>query len=138
MYQKDYILRMAEMVAKLIAGIMGKIINKDFSSATEELNNIYFDILNEDASYFSNIPENELTNKLLEKHNYTHDHLAILAELFNAEAELRLAQGDMSGSLEYSRKSIILFEFLDTEQNIYSQERIDKMEAIRNRIESLH
>ena len=137
MYQKDYILRMSEMVAKLIAGILGKIINKDFSSASEELGNIYFDILKEDASFFSSIPENELTNKLLQEHNYTNDHLAVLAELFNAEAELVLAQGDNQASLIYSKKALLLFEFIDREQKTYSTERINKMDSIRKRIDDL-
>lgn len=137
MYQKDYILRMSEMIAKLIAGILGKIINKDYSSASEELGNIYYDILKQDASFFSSIPENELTNKLLQEHNYTNDHLAVLAELFNAEAELSLAQEEKSTSLEFSRKALLLFEFIDREQKTFSHDRINKMDSIRKRIEIL-
>lgn len=94
-------------------------------------------MLKEDASFFRNIPENELTHKLLDEHNYTNGHLEILAELFNTEAELCLSQGDKTGSLEYSRKSLILFEFIDSEQKIYSLERINKMESIKKRIEGI-
>ncbi len=94
-------------------------------------------MLKEDASFFRVIPEKDLTNKLILEHNYTNDHLEILAELFNAEAELDLAQGNKSGCLEYSRKSLILFEFVDTNQKTYSLERINKMESIRKRIETL-
>jgi len=137
MYQKDYILRMSEMIAKLIAGILGKIINKDYSSASEELGNIYYDILKHDASFFSSIPENELTNKLLQEHNYTNDHLVVLAELFNAEAELSLAQEDKPTSLEFSRKALLLFDFIDREQKTFSLDRINKMDSIRKRIENL-
>lgn len=125
------------MIAQTIAGIIGKIIDKDFESANEELGNIYYDVLREDASYFAALPEDELTNKLLEKHNYTNDHLLILAELFNAESELAFARGDKKASLEYSRKSLIIFEFLDVEMKTYSIERINKMELIKKRIESL-
>jgi hypothetical protein len=74
---------------------------------------------------------------LLNEHNYTNSHLEILAELFNAEAELELAQGNRSGCLEYSKKSILLLEFIDREQKTYSLERTEKMAAIRNRIETL-
>ena len=73
----------------------------------------------------------------MDDHNYTNGHLEILAELFNAEAELALAQGNKSGSLEYSGKSLILFEFIDTEEKTYSHERINKMKAIKERIETL-
>jgi len=91
-------------------------------------------MLKEDAAFFRNLPENELTDRLLHRHNYTHGHLEILAELFNAEAELCIAKGERSGAIEYSRKSLKLFEFIDKEYKTYSQDRIDKMELIRQRI----
>jgi hypothetical protein len=137
MYQKDYILRMIEMIGDLIAGILGLIRKGDFNRASKELGDIYYQMLREDSSFFRNIPENKLTDKLLHQHNYTNGHLEILAELFNAEAELELAQGNKSGSLEYSGKSLILFEFIDKEQKTFSFEREKKMEDIRKRIESL-
>lgn len=137
MYQKDYILRMIEMLGTLIAGILGLIKKGDYKQATEQLGNIYYDMLKEDAVFFRAVPEEELTHKLLDEHNYTNGHLEILAELFNAEAELELAQGNKSGSLEYSRKSLILIEFIDAEEKTYSPERINKMTAIRERIEAL-
>jgi hypothetical protein len=134
MYQKDYILRMIEMLGDLIAGILGLIKKGDYRKASEELSNLYYDMLKEDAAFFRDIPEHELTGKLLQEHNYTNGHLEILAELFNAEAELCLAEENNAGALEYSKKSLRLFEFIDKEEKTYSQERIDKMEKIRERI----
>ena len=119
MYQKDYILRMVEMVGELIAAILGLIKKVDYKQASKQLGRIYYDIIREDASFFLAIPEEELTRKLLREHNYTNGHLEILAELFNAEAELELAQGNTTGSLEYSGKSLKLFEFIDAEQKTY-------------------
>ncbi len=134
MYQKDYILRMIEMIGDLIAGILGLIRKGDFTQASEKLDSIYYTMLKEDAAYFRAIPEDKITGILLEEHNYTNGHLEILAELFNAEAELALAKGNKSGALEYSRKSLILFEFIDRDQKTYSLERINKMDGIRERI----
>ena len=137
MYQKDYILRMIEMLGDLIAGILGLIKKGEFELATEKLENLYYGMLKEDSAFFRDIPENELTDRLLYQHNYNNGHLEVLAELFNAEAELCLAQGNKPGSLEYSRRSLRLFEFIDSEYRIYSQDRIDKMEAIRERIRTI-
>ena len=125
---------MTEMIAKMIAGILGMIKKSEFVKASEELGNVYYDFLKEDAAFFRNIPEDELTHKLLLEHNYTNGHLEILAELFNAEAELCLALGNKSGTIEFSRKALRLFEFIDAEYKIFSQERLDKMESIRARI----
>jgi hypothetical protein len=137
MYQKDYILRMLEMLGDLIAAVLGLIKKGDYIKASEQLGKIYYDMLKEDAAFFRNIPADKLTKKLLTDHNYTNGHLEILAELFNAESELDIAQGNRSGCLEYSTKSLILFEFIDNEQKTYSLARTEKMNAIRNRIEAL-
>jgi hypothetical protein len=137
MYQKDYILRMIEMLGELIAGILGLIKKGKFEQASGKLDNLYYEMLKEDSAFFKDIPEKELTGKLLHQHNYTNGHLEILAELFNAEAELCMAQDNKAGAIEYSKKSLRLFGFIDTEERTYSEVRINKMEGIRNRIISL-
>ena len=75
---------------------------------------------------------------LLHEHNYTNGHLEVLAELFNAEAELDLVQGGRKECLEYSKKALMLFQFIDNEQKTYSAERLNKIESIRKRIEVLN
>jgi hypothetical protein len=137
MYQQDYILRMIEMIGDLIAAILGLIKKGDYMQASGQLGKIYYDMLKEDAAFFRSIPAADLTSKLLNEHNYNNGHLEILAELFNAEAELELAQGNKPGSIDYSIKSLTLFEFIDREQKTFSFERFEKMAAIRNRIEEL-
>ncbi len=128
---------MIEMLGDLLAGIFGLIRKGDLTQASENLERIYYDLLKEDASFFRLIPKEDLTHKLLDEHNYTNGHLEIVAELFNAEAELELAKGNIAGAMEYSEKSLLLFEFIDLEQKTLSMERLDKMTAIRDRISGL-
>jgi hypothetical protein len=137
MYQKDYILRMVEMLGDLIAAVFGLVRKGDFQQASENLERIYYDMLKEDAAFFRSIPKENLTHELLEKHDYTNGHLEILAELFNAEAELAEAQGNPQGCLEYSEKALLLFEFIDLQQKTLSLDRLDKMTLIRDRITKL-
>ena len=137
MYQKDYILRMIEMLGDLIAAVFGLVGKGDFQQATENMERIYYDMLKEDAAFFRSIPKEDLTHELLEKHDYTNGHLEILAELFNADAELAAAQGNSHGCLEYSEKALLLFEFIDLQQKTLSLERLDKMTLIRERITKL-
>ena len=134
MYQKDYILRLIEEMTKFLAVVFGLMKKGDLQDASEYLENSYYELLKEDASFFRMIPEEDLTHELLEKHNYTNSHLEILAELFNAEAELCLSKSNNAGSLLYSRKSLRLFRFVDKEFKTYSKERIDKMMKIERRI----
>lgn len=137
MYQKDYILRMIEMLGDLLAAIFGLVRKGNYTQAAESLERIYYDMLKEDAAFFRSIPIEDLTRKLLEEHNYTNGHLEILAELFNAEAEFHLARGERKQCLEYSEKSLLLFEFIDVQLKTYSLPRLDKLNAIRDRISRL-
>jgi hypothetical protein len=128
---------MIAMMMKFIGELLRLIRKGELEKASEVLEEGYRRFLREDAIFFRNIPEERLTQILLQEHNYTSGHLEVLAELFNAEAELDLAQDNRKGSLEYSRKALLLFEFVDKEQKTYSAERLDKMKALRNRIEEL-
>lgn len=133
MYQKDYILRMIEMIRELIMGILGLIKKGDLDIAGEKIDNLYYDFLKEDAAFFTSIPAEDLTKRLLQEHNYTHGHLEILAWLFDTEAELELARGNRKMSQEFSQKSLTLFEFIENEQKTYSLERTEKIEALKKR-----
>jgi hypothetical protein len=137
MYQKDYILRLIEQIGDLIRGILGLINKGKFEQARQKLDDLYYETLKEDAAFFSLIPVEKITQKLLIDHNYTNGHLELLAELLFAESELALATGHLSESLEYSRKSLTLLTFIDAEYKVYSQERLDKMHIIRERIRKL-
>jgi len=45
-----------------------------------------------------------------------------------------MAQKDSPGIVTYSRKSLRLLRFIDKEYKTYSQERIDKMEILEERV----
>jgi hypothetical protein len=136
-YQKDYILRMIEMLGDLLAAIFGLIRKGDLEKAGQYLNSIYENMLKEDAAFFRSIPKEDLTRKLLEEHNYTNGHLEILAGLFNAEAELAMAKSDKTASLEFSEKALLLYEFTDARQKTLSVEKLNRMDSIRDRINTL-
>jgi hypothetical protein len=134
MFQRDYILRMIEMLGDLIAGILGLIKKGEFDKASQSLDNVYYEMLREDASFFRKIPNNELTKQLLQDHHYTHGHLEILAELFYAQAELAFAQNQIDESMEFYQKSLILLEFVVKESNTFSMEKQGKLEMLRQKI----
>jgi hypothetical protein len=134
MYQRDYLLRMIEMLGDLIASILGKMKLGNFKGATQALENAYYDFLKQDAAVFQNIPKNQLTEKLLHEHNFTNGHLEILSELFYAQAELMFAQSKKNESLEYFEKSLILIEFIEKESKLYSLEKKSRLVTIKDRI----
>lgn len=134
MYQKDFIMRLIEMIAEVITRILGFIKNGDPEQANHLLENAYRDFLKEDASFFRNISKEELTNKLLNEHNYTNDHLKILSELFFAEGELNLAKNDKKKSLNYYEKSLLLLKFTEQNSNTFSLKNESKIMLLNEKI----
>lgn len=137
MYQKDFILRMIEMLADLITGILGLIKKGDFPKASQSIDNAYQDLLKQDAAYFNNIPLNDLTKNLIQKHNYTNGHLEILSELLYAQAELTYAQSKYDKSLKFYQKSLVLLTFVIKESKVFSFEKQSKVSILQNRIAEL-
>ncbi len=137
MYQKDYILRMVDMLMEMISLILGYIKKKEFKQATIALEYAYQTLLKEDASFFQNISIENLTENLMQQHHYTNGHLEILAELFFLEAELKFAEEKNDRSLELYKKSLILFEFIEKATKSYSVDKQNKMNTMKARISSI-
>ncbi len=134
MYQKDYILRMIEMMADLVAAILRLIRKGDFPQATQAIENAFYDFLKQDAAFFNRIPKEELTGTLLTEHNFTNGHLQILSELFYAQAELSVAQGKKADSVKFYEKSLILLDFIEKDSKTFSVGRQERISLIRNRL----
>ena len=134
MFQKDYILRMIEMIGDLIAVILGLLKKGDPDQAEKILERSYYEFLRRDASFFQLIPKDQLTNQLLINHNYTNGHLAILAELFYAEAIVNEAQNKPENSNQYYEKTLVLLEFLEREDKTWSAMREQRMDLIKEKI----
>lgn len=134
--QKDFILRMIEMMGDLVAALLGKIKRGETHIAEEQIEQYYSDFLKKDASFFRNLPIEDITETLLNEHNYTSGHLQILAELFYAEGELRLATGNDSAK-EYFQKSLVLHEYVDNELRTFDLKRQNRLVELKSKIDSL-
>lgn len=134
MHQKDFIMRMIEMIADLIALILGLIKKGNLPQATKLLDNAYRDFLKKDASFFRSLSKDKLTKELLTEHNYTNDHLKILSELFFAEGELNIAKGDKENGLSYYEKSLMLLEFTEQNSNSFSLGNQSRISLLKEKI----
>jgi tetratricopeptide (TPR) repeat protein len=137
MHQRDFIMRMIEMIAELIAGILGLIKKGNFQKATQLIDEAYHDYLKQDATYFNSIPTEQLTDELISKHNFSNGHLEILSNLFFAQAELYYAQNNFNESLPFYQKALLLLEFVLNESQTFSFDKQSKSDLIQNRIAEL-
>jgi len=51
-----------------------------------------------------------------------------------AEAELSLDRGDTESTMAYTRKALLLFEYIDKAYKTYTQVRIDKINILHQRL----
>ena len=137
MYQKDYILRMVEIIGDLIATFLGLLKKGDLDQAEKLIERGYTELLRNDAYFFLLIPKEQLTVKLISEHHYEHFHLEILAELFFAEAAMAEAQHKPDHSLACYEKSQTLTEFLELEDKTWSVRREERKAVLREKISEL-
>ena len=137
MFQKDYILRMIEMIGDLIAALLGLIKKGDLDQAEKILERGYIELLRREAAFFQSIPKEKLTTTLIGEHNYENGHLAVLAELFFAEATLNEAQHKLPYSLVCYEKSLTLLEFLEDEDKTWSAKREEWITLLKAMISKL-
>jgi len=125
------------MIGDLIAAILGLLKKGDPEQAEKILERGYYELLRRDASFFQLIPKEQLTDKLLGEHHYTNGHLAVLAELFYAEAKVNQAQNRLPNSLIYYEKSLVLLEFLEQDDKTWSEKREERMNLLKEQIAEL-
>jgi hypothetical protein len=137
MYQKDYILRMIEMLGDLLRAIFGWIGKGKLEEAGDKINEAYLTFLRKDAGFFHRIPEADLTTVLLSDHHYTHGHLEVLAGLMHAEGALHEAKGDKEAAVVFFRKSLRVYGFLEENDRTWSEARRNTMDSLRETLRRL-
>lgn len=135
MYQRDYILRMIEMMAQFIAAILAILRKGSIPQARQMLETAYYDFLKQDAAFFHGIPEDRLTDELIGQHHFTHGHLELLSELFYAEGEVEQSAGNHDLSLACYRKALKLVQFIVDNSDTFSPIREERILLLRSKIQ---
>ena len=138
MYQRDYILKMIEMMGQFVAAILSKILKREYKEAEELLEESYNTLLKDSAAKFTFISKEKLTDQLISEYHFVDEQLEIVALLFKAEAELRMAQGNKELSLDFFEKALILLEFVDNNSKTFSMERKSDIDDIKHKINELN
>jgi len=131
MYQKDYIMRMIEAFAKMVAGIIGLIKKGDPDGARTLIKEAYDTILkiNPEELYQYDDPE---WYKFCNERSL--DELEMIAELFKLEGEIRMDAGNSEESLRMRYRSLELFKYVDEQSGTYSVIRFEKISSLEDEL----
>lgn len=123
MIKRDFILRWAQELAKVLATLLGK----EPSLSLEILDEAYVDLLGFDPTLLNDIPEGEWMDYLTLDRQLNEGQLDFLAQLLAKEAEYRFLQQDMLFSRLKCQQALCIFEYLEITQGIFSFERQEVM-----------
>jgi hypothetical protein len=131
MYQKDYIMRMIEAFAKMIAGIVGLIKKGDPEGASDRIVETYDTILKINPVDLYQYDDSEWYQFCNEK---TLEELEMIAELLKLEGEIRMVSGNSDGAYRLLFKSLELLKYVDVQSGTFSVLRFEKISSLEEKL----
>jgi hypothetical protein len=138
MYQKDYILRLIEQVAKAIAVILGLISKKQYLEALEEAKKAYLNYLNIETSYLDSVPPDNMGEILQKETEMGHHELEIIGKLLKLEGDAFIGQGKNEDARNKYLRGLSILEYINNTKNTeFSIERFQYIQQIRDRLKTM-
>ena len=120
MIQRDYILRLTQQIAQLIA----KLIGKSAEEKLEYIDEAYDEWLRMDGKELEPIPKEEILNFLIQIKGFNVYQMELVAELLVKQGASLFEIQQFSSAKDRLKKSLIIFEHVDEKTQLYSLERI--------------
>lgn len=131
MIQRDYILRWAQELAKVLAILLGK----DPGPGIIIIEESYDDLLQFNPNELDAITSAEWMDFLLLKRQFNEGQLDFLAHLFAKEADYHYLQQEVDKCRLRAKQALTIFDHLEVSQATFSLERqqiMDRMTRILN------
>lgn len=128
MIKRDYILRWTQELAQVLARLMGKKPELQLHIIRET----YHELLSLDLATMEALQPDELIPYLTEQLEYNDGQLEFLAEMLYREGKIQLEQAQILSGRRRLQEALLIFEFLDAKQDVFSLERQQQMETIRS------
>jgi hypothetical protein len=105
--------------------------------ALETIHKTYDRFLHIDVEDLDTILENDPVNKLINEHNFDEHRLNALADLLKAEGDIYLHEAKEEKAKSRYYKALILFEYLNQTQQVYSFDREAKISDMKEKIRKI-
>ena len=138
MIQRDYLLKLIEEAAYVLSRLLGLRTGGRYEEAFELINQTLGSFFKFKRELLHNTEPEELPQILIRDYGLNDDQLSILADLLREEGELWNAQAEWEKTISSLTRALAILEFLNHKQkDLYSFERVSKMEIIRGKIDEL-
>ncbi len=137
MEQKDYLLRYISQLGKVLAALFDFKKREEYSKGLELINETYVEMLKLESCDLNSIPEKEIITRLTDKHLLNQEQLEVTAELLKEEGEFYKLKKEYPRAKHRLKRALLLYNYLETNDKTFSQERIEKVEKIKQMIDEI-
>lgn len=131
MYEKDYIMRMIEAFARMLAAIIGLKQKGDLDKARELMEEAYDTVLKVNSGEIKAYDQ-EQWNQFCSKRSP--EELEMLADLLKVEGEIMLDSGHPEGVCQLLFKALQLLKLVDAQSDAFSVTRFDKISQLEQQL----
>jgi hypothetical protein len=136
MEQKDYLLRQIEQLAQVLAQMLARLLGikqkGNASFGLEELRQTYKNELDIDLEELIQIPENDIISFLINKNKKFENQLEIIADILHATAENYNKNDKVDEGNKLLRKSIYILEYIHSSGKDFSIDRVSKIKNLKS------
>ena len=133
MLKRDIVLRWTQELAKVI----GRLSGLDTGAAMPVLEEAYRALLKVEPERLRELPPEQVLSFLTEEKALNLGQLEFLAELLAREGTLLYESGELVQSRDRLAKALLIFGRVETEQEVFSFERQERMAGLRRRLDEM-
>jgi len=131
MYERDYIMRMIEAFAKMIADIIGLREKGDLDKAKALVEEAYETVLKVNSGEIKEFDEDQWKQFCSKR---TPAELEMLADLLKVEGEIQMDSGKPEGVCKLLFKALELLRVVDAQSDTFSVTRFDKISELEQKL----
>lgn len=137
MFKRDYLLSIIEQIGKVLAKVVDLLKKNEPEEALDTVHKTYDRFFHMKVEELDNILENDPVNKLINEHDFDDQRLNALADLLKTEGDIYLKtdKSELAKSRYY--KAMIIFEYLNQVEQVYSFDREAKISDMQEKIRIL-
>jgi len=134
MYERDYVMRMIEAFAKMIAAIIGYREKGELEKARALVEETYETVLKMNSEEVKGHDEEEWKQFCSKR---TPEELEMLADLLKVEGEILLDSGKPEGVRMFLLKALELLKLVEAQSDAFSMTRIDKISELEQKLSGM-
>lgn len=131
MYERDYIMRMIEAFAKMLAAIMGLREKGELDKARMRVEEAYESILKTESGKVKSMDDDQWKQFCSKR---SPEELEMLSDLLRVEGEILIDAGKPDGVCRLLVKALELLRLVEAQSSAFSLTRVDKISMLEEKI----